>query len=297
MSAITGFSQCIVCGQEHMKRMFEYRSFAYWRCPQCAHVTTLPYPSTEQIVEHYRSGFADRNYRTVREHAETYRASMAQLLDLLARAYTSDQRNLQGASLLDIGCFTGEFLEEAQRHGVDGYGVELQEEAVAIASERLPNRVRQVNVMAEDLGFPHERFDIVTLLGVVEHVTDPLKLLRRAGELLKPGGMCFIQTPNSGTLFSTLMRKYWPPFAPIEHIHLFSRKSITQALLRTGFHDIDTRPHMKRLTPAYVYSMLQSFGPEFRPFAAPLYHALPHTIRRASLPFYIGEMVTATTRP
>lgn len=276
--------------------MFTYKSFDYWRCTSCAHVTTSPYPTSEQIVEHYRQGFVDRNYRTIREHAETYRAAMSQLLAILDREFVAQSRVLKGASLLDIGCFTGEFLEEAQARGVDGYGIELQEEAVAIARERLPNRVQCADVMANDLGFSHERFDVVTLLGVIEHVTDPLKLLRRARDLLAPGGVCFIQTPNSEAILASVMRHLWPPYAPVEHIHLFSKTSLRRLLEQEGFGSISIRRHVKWLTPAYVHGMLQSFGPELRPVASLVYRVLPNVVRRTSLPFYVGEMVAVASR-
>lgn len=279
-----------------MHRMFTYRTFSYLRCPQCAHVTTLPYPTTAQIVRHYQDAFRSRNYRTVRERAPIYRDAMGRLLDLLERELVARGMTFNGASLLDIGCFTGEFLEAARERGVDGYGVELQDEAVAIANERLPGRVQRADVMADALEFPRAQFHIVSLLGVVEHVTDPVKLLRRVRELLAPGGICFIQTPNAEAFFATLLRRYWPPYAPIEHIHLFSRTSLVRVLSQEGFVAITTRRHVKRLTSEYVYDMLPSFGPEFRPFLTPMYRLLPTAARQTPLPFYIGEMAVIASR-
>lgn len=276
--------------------MFSYRSFEYWRCPQCAHVTTFPYPTTEQIIAHYKSGFADTNYRNVREHAATYRGAMHDLLMRITHELEQRGRPSRGATLLDVGCFTGEFLEVAAQEGIDGYGIELQEEAVAIAQERLPGRIQCVDVMRDDPSFPIGQFDVVTLLGIVEHVTDPLRLIRRSRELLAPGGLLFVQTPNAEAFLATIMRRYWPPFAPVEHIHIFSRSSLRRALEREGFARITTRRHVKRLTPSYVYGMLRMFGPELRPLAAPFYYALPKMAREMSLPFYVGEMTMAAVR-
>lgn len=276
--------------------MFSYRSFEYWRCPECAHVTTLPYPTTEQIIAHYRKGFTDTNYRNVREHAVTYREAMRDLLSMVRRELAHRGRSSRGMSLLDVGCFTGEFLEVAAQEGVDGYGIELQEEAVAIAQERLPGRVQCVDIMQSGPSFPIAQFDVVTLLGIVEHVTDPLRLIRRSKEFLAPRGLLFVQTPNAEALLAKLMRRYWPPFAPVEHIHLFSQSSLRRALEREGFANITARRHVKRLTPSYVYGMLRMFGPELRPLAAPFYHALPKMVREMPLPFYAGEMTMAAVR-
>ncbi len=57
----------------------------------------------------------------------------------------SQGKSLQGNSVLDIGCFTGEFLELLQDKGADVFGLELQTEAVDIANQKLPGKVYEAD--------------------------------------------------------------------------------------------------------------------------------------------------------
>jgi len=93
-----------------------------------------------------------------------------------------------------------------------------------------------------------------------------------------------------------VLRKFWPPYAPVEHIHLFTRRGIRLLLEANGFRILDTRSHWKKLPVSYVYNMLQNFGPEFHRLLKPLYSVLPRFVRNAVLPFYIGEMIVVAAR-
>ena len=86
--------------------------------------------------------------------------------------------------------------------------------------------------------FPNMTFDIISVLGVIEHVVDPGKLLQRSYELLNPGGIIILQTPDSSSYLAKLMGKYWFCYEPIEHIHLFSKNSIKLVLENLLFNNI-----------------------------------------------------------
>lgn len=292
----TTVQRCTVCGAVAIT-LFLHRGYSYVRCVQCGHVTTLPYPSSDEIERHYDREFTEGNYRIAREHADVCRASMQQLVGMLDRWLVHDGRSLRGATLLDVGCFTGEFLHEAQQRGASVSGIEAQERAVTIANAMIGPHVVHADATGIVPAFDDRSFDIVSLLGIIEHVTDPERLVTRARELLRPHGTLFIQTPDAGSLPARILRSYWPPYAPIEHVHLFSRRSIAILLQRLGFRIRFERRHVKRLSPAYVFSMLGVFGRELKPFVKPFYALLPECIRHRVLPvFYIGEMVVIAER-
>ena len=195
--------------------------------------------------------------------------------------------------VLDVGCFTGDLLQLLAERGADVYGLELQREAVSIANERLPGRVFQADV--HGTAFPQGPFDIVTATGLIEHVVDPVALVRRMADLLRPGGILLLQTPDSGSIPARLLGRYWPPYAPVEHIHLFTRNSIHRVL--TGaFDDVAIRAHWKRLPVDYVYEMMINFGPQLRRLVTPIYRVTPGPIRRSALPFYAGEIIVTARR-
>lgn len=283
MTAAPPAEVCCVCGTAQ-RRIFAYRGHRYHRCPRCGLVSTYPVPDDAAIAAHYARKFAAGNYELRRRFEQEYQPVERQYLDLLQPRLRAPH-----PSVLDVGCFTGCFLQLLERHGWDVYGLELQPEAVEVASGRLPGRIFQADLHGDR--FPQRRFDVVSLLGVVEHVTDPMRLLGRCAELLAPGGTLIVQTPNSGSLLARVMGRYWPLYEPVEHIHLFSSRALQEAVARVGLRDARVLSHWKPLPVAYVYEMLQTFGPEFHRLLTPLYRVLPRAARAASLPFYMGELI------
>jgi 2-polyprenyl-3-methyl-5-hydroxy-6-metoxy-1,4-benzoquinol methylase len=262
----------------------------YYRCAACGLVSTYPLPDASAIEAHYARKFASGNYELRRRYEQPYRAVNEQYLELLKKRVLKPN-----PSILDVGCFTGDFLELLNQNGWDVCGVELQPEAVEIANARLPGRVFQTDLYGGN--FPRRHFDVVSLLGLIEHVADPMRMLFRCVELLAPGGVLLIQTPDSGSLLARGMRQFWPPYAPVEHIHLFSRRAIKKALSQVGLGNIRVLRHVKKLPIAYVYEMLQNFGPEFYRLFGPFFAILPPFLRNISLPFYVGEMLVIADMP
>jgi SAM-dependent methyltransferase len=274
-------SACLVCDRPQSKGL-RRGTFSYFRCAQCGLLSSVPVPTAEQIENHYKQKFLAGNYETARRHAAQYRRVHEQLADFMG--------GKPGDRVLDVGCFTGELLSILSSRGAEVHGLELQAEAVAIANERLPGRVYQADVFGTN--FPPGPYDVVTMMGVIEHVTDPAAFVRRAYSLLRPGGRLFLQTPDSGSLIARLARAHWPPLAPVEHIHLFSRPALRELLSRCGFSDIRFRAHVKWLSVGYVYEMLRDFGPEWRRLLWPI-HAL---LRNTLFPFYVGEMFVSAMK-
>jgi 2-polyprenyl-3-methyl-5-hydroxy-6-metoxy-1,4-benzoquinol methylase len=274
-------TSCLVCGVFQSHALYR-GDFVYYRCSNCGLVSSAPIPTAEQIQAHYKSKFASGNYETARRYAVPYRRVHRQLANFVDPT--------PGDRILDVGCFTGELLSLLAARGADVYGLELQPEAVEIANERLAGRVYQADVFGTS--FPKGPYDVVTMMGFIEHVTEPTAFLDRANVLLKQGGRLVLETPDAGSFVARLAGAHWPPLAPIEHIHLFSRRALRIVLAQSGFRNIRFRAHVKMLPVGYVYEMLQHFGPEWRALLKPvntLLHNLP-------FPFYVGEIMVSATK-
>lgn len=281
-------TKCIVC-EKKTKKLFSYRSFTYTACTSCSHVSTLPYPTTKDMEKHYAKKFIKGNYELLQNFRSQYNEIYKGMIVVLEKQLHKEGKTLKGLSILDVGCFTGEFLLLLKEKGADVYGLELQKDAVRIANKSLPGRVKKADVMHDP--FPKKRFDIIALLGVVEHVTDPILLLKQSHKLLKPNGFLLIQTPNSASFLAKTFGKYWPPFEPVEHIHLFGEKSMKIALKNTHFALRSFQPHWKKLPIQYVYNMLENFGPEIHKIIKPFHKIFSKIPKNVALPFYIGEML------
>jgi len=289
----TKIELCLVCGNSQVPK-FEYQGYHYYQCKLCGLVSTYPLPEEQIVAEHYSHKFVEGNYRLLQDYAEQYKSVYQTFTEVLAQVIREQGNSLVGASILDIGCFTGEFLQLLQTEGADVFGLELQAEAVDIANRRLAGRVYQADFFGNE--FPQQEFDIITLMGVIEHVVDPVSLIQRTHQLLSREGVIMLQTPNSGALLARLLGKHWPPYQPVEHIHLFSAQSLSRLLSEAGFQDIKITKHVKKLPIAYVYEMMANFGSELRKIVTPVYRLLPRFLRNLQLPFYVGEMIVTARK-
>jgi len=95
--------------------------------------------------------------------------------------------------LLDVGCGTGAFLEEAQREGWSVAGLELSPKVADYARRQRSLEVETCSIESPT-NFAPASFDIVTMFGVIEHLGNPRGAARECARLLRPGGFLVLQT-------------------------------------------------------------------------------------------------------
>ena len=142
--------------------------------------------------------------------------------------------------LLDVGCGNGEFLRFAAHLGWAAEGIDVDAEAVAAA------RASGCSVTHGGLGelpFRLASYRHVTLSHVIEHVPDPVKLLRQCLALLEPGGRLWLQTPNLRSVGHAVFGPAWRGLEPPRHLVLFDRRSLASALAAAGFGALEFRDH------------------------------------------------------
>jgi 2-polyprenyl-3-methyl-5-hydroxy-6-metoxy-1,4-benzoquinol methylase len=137
--------------------------------------------------------------------------------------------------LLDIGCATGDFLVAARQAGWQTQGVELSAYAVEVARRHgLDVRVGTLT----EAHLPPASFDAVTMLDVIEHLSDPLSELKEVHRVLRPGGIVCLETPNWQSIYRRLLRRRWAALQPRVHLVYFERRTATDLLERAGFGPI-----------------------------------------------------------
>lgn len=136
-----------------------------------------------------------------------------------------------GVRVLDIGCGFCETLGYHASRGCDVYGVEADSNAARIA-EKYGFKVH-IGLFNPDL-YQSDFFDFVTLDQVIEHASDPLKMLEGISKVLKPGGSAIISTPNSNGLLAFILGRRWLHWHVPYHLHQFSFSSMELAARRCG---------------------------------------------------------------
>ncbi len=134
--------------------------------------------------------------------------------------------------LLDIGCGSGRFLLEMRSAGWQVDGIEPDAKAAALAvAAGLPVRNE---VFGED-SFAPGTFDVITVNHVIEHVHQPVDLLRSCWRLLKPGGKVWIATPNLASAGHRRYGRNWRGLEPPRHLTLFTASGLARILHQAGF--------------------------------------------------------------
>lgn len=135
--------------------------------------------------------------------------------------------------MLDVGCgrgFTLHFLAEA---GYRPVGIELSPLAASHARDVLGLDVRTGDFLSQSFGAGE--FEAVIFWHSLEHVSDPMKALEHAWEILKPGGLLVVAVPNVSSIQAvTTGREWFHLDVPRHYVH-FSARGLHDALLRNGF--------------------------------------------------------------
>jgi SAM-dependent methyltransferase len=136
-----------------------------------------------------------------------------------------------GARFLEIGFGSGDRLARMRQLGWDVSGLDLDPSAVEDAKARgIDARLGEL----DEQSFPDAHFDAIYLSHVIEHVHDPLDLLRQCHRVLKPKGVVVVLTPNLASWSYRSFGSDWFWLDPPRHLVLFSVKSLGALAERAG---------------------------------------------------------------
>jgi SAM-dependent methyltransferase len=207
------------------RKLPEYLVHRMIECRDCDVVYASPAPHEEVLEQAYRAApFVSADESAFA--AKTYRRLLRPLL-----AQLSSRSNA-----LDIGASDGTFLEALLGEGFSNVvGIEPAAASAEAASESVRNRIRVEPFRRAALA--GERFNLITAFQTLEHVSDPIEVVSDAYELLEVGGAILVVVHNRRALLNRLTG-HRSPILDVEHVQLFSPRSIRELLRRGGFEDI-----------------------------------------------------------
>ena len=222
--------ECPVCGGSFSRPIFIKAGFPHGRCPECELIYVNPVLNDQAAREYYRE---ESSWARVLEsdlQKKFDRLKFQYGLDAALPLINRDPDPL--FSLLDIGAGTGLFAESARDRGLKTTVLELNRENARKMREK------GFTVLERPLGEAgpfSEKFDLVTLWEVLEHIVEPRELLEQIYRLMTPAGVLLILVPNADALITRILHEKSGTFGGHSHVQFFNINTLTRLLAETGF--------------------------------------------------------------
>lgn len=179
-------------------------------CKSCGVVRQNVDMSTDELSEWYREKYHDGVYQHKYAHDRMVASQRLAAYQLPTEV-----------KLLDVGAGNGAFVHEARSCGLDAWGQDLAVQGdgpFVYGGQTL-----------EDVAFPTDEFDVITMHDVLEHCVDPRAALLEMRRLLKPGGRLIVDFPR---FWHEKGLHHWKP---VEHLWMFTEEQLVALLAETGF--------------------------------------------------------------
>lgn len=218
---------CRICTNEKGLKTLRVPRVRYLECPMCGCMFVDPYPSREMN----RSFQGIETVERLALEDKKRRAYFQRRLDRLESRIGPARRE---ARLLEVGCGSGVLLQEAMSRGWRVDALELSAELAAVARNNNPEAtIITGNIETQEPS--GSSYEAIISLDVLEHVFSPMSMIENCRELLKPGGLLMLQTPNTRSLRSRTQGARWEMLDPEQHLNLFSPDALRVLLTTVGF--------------------------------------------------------------
>jgi 2-polyprenyl-3-methyl-5-hydroxy-6-metoxy-1,4-benzoquinol methylase len=225
---LVSYNKCPLCNSGHFHTYKKIKDhsitkevFTISECTTCHLLFTNPIPDEDNIGRYYKSS-AYISHTNKANNPVNFLYKIVRKFTLLGKI--SLIKKYGGNSLLDVGCGTGLFLEEAYKKGFTIKGVETDSDARLIQSQLISNQV--VDSISK---LPvKDKYDVITLWHVLEHIHHLNNRFQQLSEVLKRKGYIFVAVPNPESWDAKHYEEYWAAWDVPRHLYHFRKKNIKQ---------------------------------------------------------------------
>lgn len=225
---------CYSCSTAEYDPYAEENGYHLVKCKGCGLLYVNPRPDEAEISQAHQYGeHTDKRLYVIGNYDPSI---LPKYTTMLGELYGDDLR-ARPRTWLDIGCGWGEFME-----AVKGYS---NGQVAIIGTE--PNPVKRASAHKRglkveyfDLDTHTQQYDVISLLNVYSHLTDPKAILGRWKQLLHPGGELLLETGDSANLSAKV---HYRPFYLPDHLSFASREIVCGLLEEIGFEIVGVRKY------------------------------------------------------
>jgi 2-polyprenyl-3-methyl-5-hydroxy-6-metoxy-1,4-benzoquinol methylase len=220
--------------------------FTLSQCPDCSFLCTTHVPSEADAGRYYQS----EDYVS---HSNTSTGLIFRLYHIvrnimLGRKYNLLNRLGAKASLLDVGCGTGYFLDFAKTKGYSVQGIEIDDAARQYGIDHFGIQVTKPETLFNGT-MGNNTFGYITLWHVLEHLYDPNKYFHQFRSLLDEKGYLIIAVPNHDCYEAKYYKTFWAAYDVPRHLWHFTPKTLEKIANANGF--VLASKHLMPFDPFY----------------------------------------------
>lgn len=230
------------------------------QCSSCGLVYTTPRLKKEELELFYSKEYFHSEDSAVTGY-DNYVSDRAMVEKTFNKRLERIESNWlpEKGKVLDVGCATGFFLSVARSRGWQVDGVEISKFCCDYALKNSNLKINQG--FFTHINLPSD-FKLVTMWDYLEHSTTPDKDIKRAAELLVPGGYIAVATPDFGSIPAKIFRHKWMGFKTHEHFYYFTKKDLERMFREAGFEPVWTWYAGKYVSAKFFLDRLGSYFPD-----------------------------------
>jgi 2-polyprenyl-3-methyl-5-hydroxy-6-metoxy-1,4-benzoquinol methylase len=206
-----------LCGSNNYSEIFSGKDWKALKCNKCQ-LVKIERKKNEVSYDFYHR---DDDYKKLESH---FKNIFQKRVDLIKSFKQTP------GTVLEIGCSNGAMLDIFKSNGWETWGVEPSENAeyaIDKGHKILQSTFEKVNVNPD-------YFDVVVMNHTLEHLEDPLQVIKKVYTLLKKDGIVLIDVPNFGSLSARTLGKNWKHLLPKEHNFQFTRETLSRLFEKAG---------------------------------------------------------------
>lgn len=149
--------------------------------------------------------------------------------------------DVKPGKLLDVGCGSGIYLNRMRQLGWSATGLDFDAKAIENAKTKYGTALTVMHTDLHGAKFADNSFDAITMNHVIEHVPDPVGLLKEVWRVLQQRGRLVAATPNIRSFGHRKFRDSWRGLEPPRHLQVFSLPALRECARKAGFERVQVK--------------------------------------------------------
>lgn len=218
---------CILCGSNKPYKLGKKLKYDILICQECTLTKLHPTPSEIELEEFYKNEYREK-YSNQKLVDQGVLKNEQRRANHIVPFFENETKTF--SNFLDIGCSTGVLINSLKKKlKIDkATGLELNTIYAEYAKKNTDADI--IKNSLESVTFS-KKFDLITMVHVLEHMSNPKKVLEKISKIIQFGGLLYIEVPNLKTPYLDLFKDYFQ----IYHTYYFTDNTLRILIEQNGF--------------------------------------------------------------